>query len=162
MKRHVFTALAALLALCALFVAGCGSKTGVSLTTKNGKVEVETDKGKVEVEKKAPTEAELGVPIYPGAEPVENASGSVTEGDKTYSANQLVTVAPVSDVLAWYRGKLSGKPSFMDMTGPEGGLMTFQDGAEVKMVTIGPGAVDQRGKTVIVIASGTGTVPQLP
>lgn len=162
MKRRLFVALVALLALGALCLAGCGSKAKVSLDGKDGKVEVETEKGDVEIETKAPTEAELGAPIYPGAKAVENASGTVTQGDTSYSASEFVTDDSVSDVLAWYRDELSGKPGFMDMSAPEGGLLAFQDGDEFKMVTISTGVMSQEGKTVIVIGSGTGIAPQLP
>lgn len=162
MKKTVTMTLATLLAVGALCLAGCGSKTGVSLTSEGGKVRVETEKGKVEIDRKAPSEADLGVPVYPGAESVRNSSGSYSEDNESITVSQFVTSDPVSAVLAWYREKLNGKPQFMDMSAPEGGLMTFQDGEQVKMVTIGPGSADQKGKTVIVIGSGTGSVPTIP
>ena len=160
MKKALVVMLATLLVAGAAGLVGCG-KTSVKVDTKKGELEVETEKGGVKVETGVPSEAELGVPVYPGAEGVKNAAGSVTEGDKTYSAAQFVTEDPVSKVLDWYRNELKGEPGFIDMSTVEGGVLSFQAGSEVKTVIIGPGQVDQKGKTVINVTSGTGTMPQL-
>lgn len=160
MKKALVVMLAALLVAGAVGLVGCG-KTSVKVDTKKGELEVETDKGGVKVETGVPSEAELGVPIYPGAEGVKNAAGSVTEGDKTYSAAQFLTEDAVSKVLDWYKNELKGEPGFIDMSTAEGGILSFQAGSEIKTVTIGPGQVDQKGKTVIIVSSGTGTMPQL-
>ena len=142
MKKALVVLLAALLVAGAVGLVGCG-------------------KTAVKVETGVPSEAELGVPVYPGAEGVKNAAASVTESDKTYSAAQFVTDDPVSKVLDWYKNELKGEPGFIDMSTAEGGILSFQAGTEIKTVTIGPGQVDQKGKTVVVVSSGTGTMPQL-
>jgi len=159
MKKAFMILLASLLLLGAIGLVGCGGAK-VKVDTEEGSVDVQTSEGSVKLNTKTPTEAELGVPIYPNAKAVENASGSVTEGDKTYTAVQLVTDDPVATVLEWYKGKLSGKPGYIDMSTPEGGILSFQADNEIKSVIIGPGQVDQKGKTTIAITSGTGTMPQ--
>ena len=161
MKKALVVMLATLLVAGAAGLVGCG-KTSVKVDTKKGELEVETEKGGVKVETGVPSEAELGVPVYPGAEGVKNAAASVTESDKTYSAAQFVTEDPVSKVLDWYKNELKGEPGFIDMSTVEGGVLSFQAGSEIKSVIIGPGQGDQKGKTVIAITSGTGTIPQLP
>lgn len=161
MKRRALLALVALVTLGALCLAGCGSKTGVSLDTKDGKVKVDTGEGKVEVDTRAPSEAELGAPVYPGAKGSPTASGTVSDGGMTFSATTFITDASVAEVMAWYRDKLSGKPMFSETNAPSGGLISFQDGDEARMVTVSTGmAGNQKGKTVIVIGGGSG-VPGL-
>lgn len=160
MKKALVVMLATLLVTGAMGLAGCG-KTSVRVDTKKGDLEVKTENGGVKVETGVPSEADLGVPLYPDAKGVKNAAGSVTEGDKTYSAAQFVTEDPVSKVLDWYKNELKGEPGFLDMSTAEGGILSFQAGSEIKTVTIGPGQVDQSGKTVVIISSGTGTMPQL-
>ena len=142
------------------WLAGCGG-TKVKVDTKNGKLEVSSPKGSLKIENKTPTEAELGVPIYPNAKAVEEGSLSTTEGQSTYSAlAPFVTDDSVATVVAWYKEKLSGKPGLRDMTTSEGGMFAFQSGNEIKMVRIGLGPSGQyKGKTTIAIMSGTGSIP---
>ena len=82
----------------------------------------------------------------------ENSAGTVKskneKGEEVWSAAVLWTDDPVSEVIAWYRDKLKGKPSFTDLTqglsasataARRWGMFAFQEGDTFKMVTIGKG-----------------------
>lgn len=159
MKKALVILLAITIAMGIGVLAGCGSSK-TTVNTGNGSIGISTPKGSVELKKKAPTEAEIGIPIYPGSAAVANASGSYSQGGQTTSVAQLVTTDSTDKVVSWYAGKLAGKPQFSNMTTAQGGIMTFHSGSEIKMVTIGPGVVENKGKTVIVLGTGTGTIPQ--
>jgi hypothetical protein len=161
MKKIIGLILVALLALGLVALVGCGGK---KTTTKTG--EFKTDEGTTTVT--TVTEEDIGVPVYPGAKMDENASGTVKskneKGEEVWSAAVLWTDDPVSEVVAWYRDKLKGKPGFTDLaqglstsaTGQEMGLFAFQEGDDFKMVTISEGTVDHPGETQIGIAAGSG------
>lgn len=137
-----------LLLAAAVLAAGCSRKRtvvvpgGHATVTENGggegKVEVKTDDGKatVEVEKKVVTEAELGVPVYPGS--VADVSGSY-EGSagqsETMKHHMLSTPDDFDKVFAFYKSKLKNVENTMNQTAgsekvavfalkPEGGLTT--------------------------------------
>jgi hypothetical protein len=155
MKKALLVLMAALMVMAITGLVGCGG-TSVKVDTGTGKVEVSSPKGSLKIETKTPTEAELGVPIYPGAKAIQEGSISTTEGQSSYSAlAPFVTDDSVSKVVAWYKEKLQGKAGFTDMSTPEGGLFSFQSGNETKIVTIGPGTVELKGKTAIAIMTGS-------
>ncbi|PKQ27542.1 MAG: hypothetical protein CVT63_07425 [Candidatus Anoxymicrobium japonicum] len=153
--------------MAALGLAGCGG-TGVKVSdtgVKVGNTEVETKGGKTTVKSgdttittKTPTEAELGVPIYPNAKMDENASVSVanSKGDKEYAVASLWTEDSVDKVSTWYKQKLASKPEYREMPIAEGGtqemLFTWEEGDKYKTLMVGAGKVDDHpGKTVIVV-----------
>lgn len=154
-----------LLALTALLLAlalitGCGSK--VTVTDKEIDVKVKTPEGDVEskVSDDVPTEAELGLPVYPDAEIDEETSGSVEttteEGTATFKGVSLITDDDFDAVVAWYREKLSGMAGFFDMTmgQADSGTAVFSVGTDktYKVVTIEKSA---SGNTKINVASST-------
>ncbi len=155
MKKAIVAILAVFLVLGAAALVGCGSKN-VSVKTDNGSLDIKTNKGSVELNTKTPTEAQLGIPIYPGAKATANSSASYSQGGQSTSVAQFVTTDSVEKVVAWYKGQLSGKPEYRDMTTAQGGLITFQSGSDIKMVTIGPGVVENKGKTLVVLGTGAG------
>jgi hypothetical protein len=160
MKRALLLLLSGFLVLTTMWLVGCGGGKA-KVETEKGDVEVSSPKGSIKIESKVPTEAELGVPIYPNAEAVRGGSITTTEGEETYSAAvPLVTDDSVEKVIAWYRDELAGKPGLQDLTTPEGGMFAFQSGDEIKMISIGPGtSAENKGKTTINVMSGTGTMP---
>ena len=165
MRKWVVVALAALLVVGAAGVIGCGG-TSVTVTTpggkvnvneKNGEVNVQTPQGNVSVSSKLPTEAELGVPIYPNVKMDENAYGDW--------ANTKVAVLWTTDspdkVIAWYKGKLSTKPGYRElMSTSDQAMLVTQAGDQFKMVTIGKNTVDHPGATSINISASTTSPPQ--
>ncbi|MBP6965541.1 MAG: hypothetical protein KBC96_14185 [Armatimonadetes bacterium] len=131
----------------ALLATGCANKRTVALpgghatvTEKGGDrtIEAETGDGKttVEVKRKAVTEAELGVPVYPGA--VGDVSGSY-EGSagqsETMKHHMLSTRDDFDKVFAFYESKLRNVENTMNQTAgsekiavftlePKGGVKT--------------------------------------
>lgn len=105
---------------------------------------------------KMPTEAELGVPIYPNAKMDENSQLAFQD-----TKVAVMWTEDASDkVIAWYRDKLRGKPGYnaidTSQIGQNATLFTFTSpDNEVKMVTVGFGQGDHPGKTSIDIGSGS-------
>ncbi len=118
--------------------------------------------GGVTLSSKVPTEAELGVPIYPGS---KMATSSVTLKDKSgsISATVLYSNDSPAQVIAWYKDKLALKPEYQLLSSTDQeALITFKgDNGTIKMVTIGPDSIDKYGQTTISIGSGQGqSTPQ--
>lgn len=164
MKKFIGVMLVAMLVVGLAALVGCGSKKTTTVT-KTG--EIETNEGTTTVTGTI-TEKEIGIPIYPGAKMDKNAAGTVKskneKGEEVWSAAVLWTDDPVSEVVAWYRDKLKGKPGFTDLTQglsvsateQQMGMFAFQEGDAFKMVTVAEGTVDHPGKTEIAITSGSG------
>ena len=70
-----------------------------------------------QVYREAPSEEELGAPLYPGAAYVPESGGSVSgvapEGEFTTVGGEFRTQDPFRVVLAWYRERL-GEPLFLE------------------------------------------------
>lgn len=158
MKRALVITLAIALAVGVTALAGCGAE--VKVNTDNGEVEVNTDKGSLSIDTRTPTEAELGVPVYPGA--TSEGQINLSEGGGTQSAAVLWSDDDVNKVIAWYKDELAGKPELNEINMSEGGqqavMITWRDGSAIKMVTIGVDQYDKKGKTKIGIGGGTAAV----
>jgi hypothetical protein len=167
MRKFTVMLLVALLVggLAIVGLAGCGTtavKVGNSeVQTKNGQTTIKTPTGETTVSSRIPTEAELGVPVYPNAKMDENASMAITnsKGQKEYTVAKLWTDDSTDTVIAWYKGQLSGRPEYKEMPLTEGGvnemIFAWKEGDKYKMVTVGPGKVDHPGKTIIAVGAGT-------
>ncbi len=117
--RRQFLALALsciLLASFAFALISCGKKT---IETPEGKITVEEESGKIKTEEgelswsgKAPTEEQLGVPIYPDAKYVEGTGGSwsatTEQGTGTAASATFTTNDSFEKVVNFYKDKLSG------------------------------------------------------
>jgi hypothetical protein len=158
MKKALLVLVAGFVVAAITGLVGCGG-TSVKVDTGQGKVEISSPQGSVKLQSNAPTEAQLGVPIYPSAKFMENSAGSYTQGQQTVAAAGFTTDDSIDKVVAWYKSKLSGKPQFTDLSTPEGGMLSFQSGSEIKSVLIAP-STEVKGKTGIVITSGTGNMQQ--
>lgn len=163
-KVLVFALMAALLA-CTTGLLGCGSKSvtveteegGVTVSEKDGGVSVETEEGETKLSTRMPTEAELGVPIYPDARMDENAQLTF---QNTKVAAMWTEDAP-DKVIAWYKDKLAGKPGYQELINtPTEAMLVTQAGDEIKMVTIGRNTIDHPGTTAINIGASTVTPQQ--
>jgi hypothetical protein len=123
MKRIlVFALLIGVLIASLSLMAGCGgSKTvqtpeGSVTTQDNGNSgTVTTPDGSTTYSDQAPTEEQLGAPIYPGANYVEGsggyASGTSSTGQYSAASGEFTTSDDFDTVLAWYTGKL-GAPVY--------------------------------------------------
>jgi outer membrane murein-binding lipoprotein Lpp len=102
--------------------------------------------------------ADLGVPIYPGA---QSGQGGMHMTLPTMSMVSAVytTSDPMSSVVAFYKGKLGENES--DMETSQGSVMSSgkegPNGKSGTVITIGPGSGDSSGKTRISIVRTTST-----
>jgi hypothetical protein len=150
-------------------VVGCGEKK-TTIKTPEGEVTFDTDdEGNVTVKsdegtystnasEKAPTEADLQLPIYPGSKYVDGSGGvstiSTPEGRVTTATGEWTTTDSLSQVVAFYTGKL-GEPT-ISMDGettwiPEG---TSGTGDVLSSVNV----KEQGGKVLISLSRMTSTV----
>ena len=161
-RGSIFVALT-VICLAGALAAGCGG-SGTSgktrpLTTPPSKP-ASTSTGTV-----VPTEAELGIPVYPGARMEAGTALTTTDasGKKQVIAVQMWTDDGADAVIAWYKDKLSSKPEFKEMPVVEAGknsaILAWKEGDKYKMITIGPGAVDHKGQTVIGLGAGAPSIP---
>lgn len=161
MRKLLVVLLAVALVAGLAALAGCGG-VKVSVDEKNGKVQVSTPKGNASVSTKQLTEADLGIPIYPGAKTDENSSLSISGQPGTTQGGVSVAVMwtpdPVSKVISWYKEKLAGKPEFQAQFSTDTeALFTFKDGNNIKLVTIGQDTIDHPGETKIGVSSSATT-----
>ena len=121
-------------------------------TDEGGKVTVEGeggDEATIEYSTEAPTEEELGAPVYPNAtyEPDSGVMADVTTEDSDFSGTmaEFHTTDSLENVVRWYEDRL-GKP--MEST-PDGTVWMFGDPEEdMVMVSV----ADDGDRVVIVIA----------
>ncbi len=152
-----------------LAATGCGDdKTTVK--TPDGEVTVEEDGGEItyqteegdvtyDVSDKPPTEAQLGAPIYPGAEYVPGSGGTVTgsseEGAFSTAGAEFTTDDSFEDVLDFYAGEL-GEPMYQDTTTGEASWMLDMDEESFTVVTIS----EEGGEVLISIGRMTGEMAE--
>lgn len=162
MKRTMVLLLAMVLFTSMVVLVGCGKKK-TTLETPEGKVEVSeegggkvtyrTEEGEATFEKstEAPSEKELGAPIYPGAEFNQEGSGSVTgtsaEGEYSSLVAEFNTRDGFDKVLSWYKGKL-GDPLYVDSATKEASWSRVE-GEKIISVSI----QEEEGGVKIIISS---------
>jgi hypothetical protein len=135
-----------------------GGKVTVEETGKGeGKVTVEGKKGEqMTMEtKKNPTvtEAELGVPIYPGAEQGESGSWSMSgkEGSGASSVYQFKTKDPYDKVFAFYKDKVKNPTQTMETTseGKKTGLIQVASEGDKQLISVT--VHEEDGETTIMV-----------
>jgi hypothetical protein len=104
------------------------------------------------------TEADLGVPLYPGASEGEGGMHMSLPTGSIVTA-VYVTSDPVTSVVGFYKGKLGANESDVDTA--NGSVLTAgtQDGSGKNgiQITVGPGTGNNNGKTQIVIVHTVST-----
>ncbi|NPV60341.1 MAG: hypothetical protein HPY75_11885 [Actinobacteria bacterium] len=129
----------------------------VQVEEKDGRVTYETEEGKVTYEgsEGAPSEAELGAPVYPDAEYVEGSGGTATatgeEGEFTTAGAEFVTEDSYAKVVDFYTGKL-GAPMYEDTTSKEATWMINANEESFTVVTVS----EEEGKVKISIGRMAG------
>jgi hypothetical protein len=107
------------------------------------------------------SEADLGVPLYPGATTGEGGMHMTLPSGSMVTAVYL-TADPVTSVVAFYKGKLGANESDVD-TANGSVLSSGSEGANGKTgteITIAPGSGNNNEKTQIVIVHTTTTSTQ--
>lgn len=145
MRKALVLLLLVVLAVSLIAITGCGDDE-TTIKTPEGEVTFEEDGGSVTIETeegdvtyegtdRPPTEEELGVAVYPGADYVEG-SGAVTtvstpEGEATTATAQYVTDDDFGDVVAFYEGEL-GRPLVVEeISGQATWTETMGDGTVI-------------------------------
>jgi hypothetical protein len=106
-----------------------GSKAKVDLSSGGMKIATTDASGKtsqVEMGTAQVSEADLGVPFYPGTKPGEGQSTKMTTPDGNAYTTQLHSDDAPDKVAAFYRDKLKAQSAgkqFMDMNGGDGNAM---------------------------------------
>ncbi len=125
MRKMILAVMLSFLVLSLMVAAGCGDSE--TIETPGGSVQVEQGSGddKIVIEEgdesatleqleEAPSEEDLGAPIYPGAEFDAENSGIVnySSGDASAFSGtaRFVTTDSFNTVVDWYRGEL-GEPA---------------------------------------------------
>jgi len=141
-------------------IAGCGDKKttiktpegDVTVEEDGGEVTYETDEGDVtyDVSDDAPTEDELGAPIYPDADYVPGSGGTSTatgpEGDFMAAGAEFTTSDSYDDVLSFYKDEL-GEPMIEDSAMKETSWMMEEGDGSIVTVTV----TDEGGEVLIYI-----------
>lgn len=71
--------------------------------TSDGGTKIETPFGNIEAEDPAKTAEKMGIDVYPGAEAVKNAAGSVSFGEFSAGSAQFETTDSVEQVADFYK-----------------------------------------------------------
>lgn len=127
-----------------------GISRAVKVDQSGEKMSITTPMGNVTVDNAPITEAELGLPIYPGA---EGEQGNLRIGNAKGSMDTFIfrTSDSPQQVIDFYRSKLPEKTDYMVTN--EGGVITSSPSeGEGYMITVGRD--DDEGKTVISIMRG--------
>ncbi|MBN1290160.1 MAG: hypothetical protein JXA49_11055 [Actinobacteria bacterium] len=174
MRKLVSLTLVLALIFGVVLVTGCGKNEGtvkvgdeeVKYSEEGGEVTLKDEEGEATYSSKI-NEEDLGAPIYPGAKMDEDATASVAttgeEGEGSFTVAVFLTEDSVSEVIAWYKGELSGEQNFMDMSstagGEEMGMFTFSSGDKSTTVTITADQEDKKTAINIMTGSGAGSIP---
>jgi hypothetical protein len=124
----------------------------VAVNPSNGQLQITTPGGQITVGEKIPvTEADLGVPIYPGSEQAEG--GVQVKTPQGVSGTYVFRTAdPPNKVMAFYREKLAGREaSFIESS--DRGMITGGTDRESGFL-IAVTREEKDGKTVIAITRG--------
>jgi hypothetical protein len=112
MKKGLILIVLFALAFSLVAAAGCGNKETTTVSTPSGDITVTTDDtGSVTGSDKAPSEADMGAPVYPGAKYVTGTGAirvkmSSTEGDTFITGASFTTTDSLSKVVDYYTGKM--------------------------------------------------------
>lgn len=130
-----------------------GSTATVSVTDASGR------SSQMQIGGATVTEADLGVPLYPGATATENGSTKVNSPDGTMAMVQLESRDPADRVAAFYREQLKSRAqgkTFADMAGGDGATtLILADEAGKQGIQIQVSKTE--GGSAIVISSTRGT-----
>jgi hypothetical protein len=183
MQPPVSPLLAATALACAAAVAGCGkaqdkaaetvvekaiessmSKDGttakVDLSQGAMKVTTTDASGKttqMEMGSAKVTEAELGVPFYPGSKPVEGGGMRLASGDSTALSMGLHSDDAPDKVAAFYRDKLkamSAGKQLIDMAMPDGASLSLMDDKTKSALQVTVGKEDKGSSIMISSTKG--------
>jgi hypothetical protein len=142
-----------------------GSKTDVDLSGGTSTITTTDASGKtthMEMGGAKVSEADLGVPFYPGTQPIEGQSSKISTAEGSTVTVALQSDDPTDKVAAFYREQLKAQADgrqLMDMSGGDGNftLMLADDKTKHSIqVMIGKGDNDKGSQIHIVANRGSG------
>lgn len=124
----------------------------VTVGSADGQLQISTPGGQITVGEKVPvTEAELGVPIYPGSEQAEG--GMQVKTPQGVSGTYVFrTTDPPDKVMAFYRQKLDGQNASFIETSDRGMITSGRDREHGFLIAVTREGKD--GQTLISITRG--------
>jgi hypothetical protein len=138
-----------------------GTQAKVSLGENSMKVSTTDAAGKttqMEIGKAQVSEAELGVPFYPGAKPTEGGAMRIAAGEGSMVQMALRSDDAPDKVAAFYRDKLkamAGGKQLMDMSSSEGASMSLIDDKTKSAIQVNIGKAD-KGSDIMISSSRGG------
>jgi hypothetical protein len=160
LKKALVLILAIGLAVALLAITGCGSDSTtiqtpegeVTFEEDGGSITFEGDEGSATISDEQPSEAELGVAVYPGAEYIAGSgmtmSGGDAEGGGTVVTASFTTNDSYDDVVAWYNDEI-GEEAF-ELTAEDIQEATWVLG-EDEMDSVSVSVAVEDGEVVILI-----------
>lgn len=139
-----------------------GTQAKVNLSEGSMKVTTTDATGKttqMEIGKAQVTEADLGVPFYPGSKPAEGASTRVAAGDSVSVQTSLHSDDAPDKVAAFYRDKLkamAGGKQMIDMSSGEGTMLSLVDDKTKGAIQVHIGKAD-KGSDIMISSTRSGT-----
>lgn len=138
-----------------------GTQAKVNLSEGSMKVTTTDATGKttqMEFGKAQVTEADLGVPFYPGSKPAEGASTRVAAGDSVSVQTSLHSDDAPDKVAAFYRDKLKAMAEgkqMMDMSSGEGAMLSLIDDKTKGAIQVHIGKAD-KGSDIMISSTRSG------
>lgn len=142
-------------------IAKDGSKAKVDLSQGGMKITTTDASGKtskMELGNAQISEAELGLPFYPGAKATEGSSMRIVAGNSTSLQVALRSDDAPDKVAAYYRDKLKAMSTgkqLMDMGSPEGASITLVDEGARNTLQVHVSKAD-KGSDIAIVASREG------
>lgn len=137
-----------------------GTKANVQLSEGSAKITTTDAAGKtseMEIGAAKVTEADVGVPFYPGSKPVEGGAMRVKTPEGTAVTISLQSNDPPAKVAEFYRGKLKAQSSgklFNDMSSADGASLSLIDESNKSSVQVNVGKSDQGSDINIAVHRG--------
>lgn len=132
-----------------------GTQAKVALSDDSMKVTTTDASGKttqMEIGKAQVTEADLGVPFYPGSKPTEGASMRIATGEGSTVQMGLHSDDAPDKVAAFYRDKLKAMADgkqMMDMSSNDGATLSLVDDKTRNAIQVHVGKAD-KGSDIII------------
>jgi hypothetical protein len=139
-----------------------GTQAHVKLSEGGMKVTTTDAAGKtanIEMGSARVSEADLGVPFYPGAKTAEGGSIRIVGGDARTLQVSLYSDDAPDKVAAFYRDKLkalSDGKQMMDMSSGDGAMLSVVDDKTKSAVQVHIGKADPKGSGITIIATRGG------
>lgn len=116
---------------------------------------------KMEMGSASVSEAELGLPFYPGAKPVDNGGTRIRNGEIQMASIELDSTASPQEVSKWYRDQLKGRAgagvTVIDTASEDKGMqLAIMDSGKNESVSVQVAAGGESGSRITLVHSTSG------